>query len=814
MKRFTDPNRRYLPHVLVAIAIGAYIIIFASYRTQLGTGIASLATIPVVVAGWYFGIQGGILISFLVILLTGFLQSTANSSITNVLTDPGNILRAISLLLVAVVTGRLSSLSRKSEEGIRRLEQYQEQRVSYTQFLEVLNGITSRALEADSLQSTLEILIEEFTKLFKADDGFFASWDSEQNSAIPIAAYGSMKETYPKIRFEPGENTLTASVMKAGAPIPVSDIYDSPHISPRIAELFPSCSMLGVPLIAHRRKLGVLVLGYNEHRIFDENEIASAAMMAGQFALVLSKSQVLEDERKQVRQLTALHDVALTSIEADHEDQLIERVTDIIGQNLFPDNFGILLTDNSGDFLRIHPSYRFLAAHPVPLVDIPIGQGIVGEVIRTGKPMRVGNVRLHSRYLNVDDRIASEVCVPIKFKDRMLGVINAESVEKDAFSFDDERLLVTLAGQIATAIEQLRKSQAERNWLDQLAHSNDLIYAIAQISTNLEATLSMEEIIQRVGVELQKIDLTCIVAIHDPERDTFTINYTSMTPEQLGIVDKGLGYPMLHYTFPRGRLVKDSFKPAAISRPEDEIESLFTDTEKSGALRILGEIGITPSTKPIRLPLTVEDTLLGMIWIWGRDVRQSDLPILSIFARQVGISLERARLFQEVKNLAVTDPLTNLHNRRSLFDLGRIEFSRAERFNRPFSALMLDLDHFKQINDNYGHPAGDIVLQEFARLCREAVREIDLVGRYGGEELIILMPETDLATSTTVAERIRAHIEQGLTPQEGRFEAITVSIGVAAKDENTVDLETLIARADQAMYIAKHRGRNRVAVSK
>jgi diguanylate cyclase (GGDEF)-like protein len=814
MNRFTGPNRRYLPHVLVALAFGSYIVIFASYHNQLGTGIASLATIPVVVTGWYFGVRGGIAISILVIVVTGVLQSSADQPLETLLTDPGNILRAISLLLVAVVTGRLSNIKHENEEGIRRLEQYHEQRRSYTRFLELLNGITSRALEADSLQSTLEILTEEITRLFNADDGFFAFWDSEQNTPIPIAAYGSMKETYPKIRFEPGEHTLIASVMKAGTPIPVSNIYDSPYISPRIAALFPSRSMLGVPLIAQRRKLGVLVLGYNKHRVFDENEIASAGMMAVQFALVLSKSQVLEDERKQVRQLTALHDVALTSIEADHEDQLIERMTEIIGQNLYPDNFGILLTDGYGEFLRVHPSYRFLATDPMPVVNIPIGQGITGEVIRTGKPLRVGNVHLHPGYLNVDDRISSEVCVPIKFKERILGVINAESVEKDAFSFDDERLLVTLAGQIATAIEQLRKAQAERNWLDQLAHSNDLIYAIAQISTNLEATLSMEEIIQRVGAELQKIDLTCIVAIHDPERDIFTINYTSMTPEHLGIVDRGLGYPMLHYTFPRGKLTKDSVKPAAISSPEDEIESLFTDTEKPGVLRILGEIGITPFTKPIRLPLTVEDTLLGVIWIWGSDVRQSDLPILSIFARQVGVSLERARLFQEVNNLAITDPLTGLHNRRSLFDLGRIEFSRAERFNRPFSALMLDLDHFKRINDNHGHPAGDIVLQEFVRLCRETVREIDLVGRYGGEEFIILMPETDLATATMVAERIRAHIEQGLIPLEGRFETITVSIGVAARDENTTDLETLIARADQAMYIAKHRGRNRVAVSR
>src|SRR4030095_15908846 len=137
---------------------------------------------------------------------------------------------------------------------------------------------------------------------------------------------------------------------------------------------------------------------------------------------------------------------------------------------------------------------------------------------------------------------------------------------------------------------------------------------------------------------------------------------------------------------------------------------------------------------------------------------KADLPIMSIFAKQIGVSLERARLFQEVQSLALTDPLTGLQNRRSLFELGRIEFSRARRMNRPFCFMMLDVDHFKLINDHYGHPIGDQVLQEFATRCKNSVRAVDLIGRYGGEELIILLPETDSETALLVAERLRVSI--------------------------------------------------------
>jgi len=143
-----------------------------------------------------------------------------------------------------------------------------------------------------------------------------------------------------------------------------------------------------------------------------------------------------------------------------------------------------------------------------------------------------------------------------------------------------------------------------------------------------------------------------------------------------------------------------------------------------------------------------------------------------------------------------------------------MEFARADRMTRPFCCMMLDLDYFKQINDEHGHLIGDQVLQEFANRCRSSVRDVDMLGRYGGEELIVFLPETDKATAMQVAERLRTSIAERTIKISNREIALTVSIGVAEKDEHTVHLETLIARADQAMYIAKHRGRNRVAVSK
>jgi diguanylate cyclase (GGDEF)-like protein len=248
--------------------------------------------------------------------------------------------------------------------------------------------------------------------------------------------------------------------------------------------------------------------------------------------------------------------------------------------------------------------------------------------------------------------------------------------------------------------------------------------------------------------------------------------------------------------------------------PEREIQVLFSRRREEGVSEILQQIGINPEAETLRLPLVYEENLLGILWVWGKGITKADLPIMSIFAKQVGSSLERARLFQEVQSLALTDPLTGLQNRRSLFQLGNIEFSRSDRTKRPFCCMMLDLDHFKRVNDNYGHLVGDKVLQEFAQRCKCFVRDVDLVGRYGGEEILIFLPETDSITALQIAERLRRSVEERPIIVSDQKIFITVSVGVSGKDENTDQLETLVARADQALYMAKHKGRNCVAISK
>lgn len=165
----------------------------------------------------------------------------------------------------------------------------------------------------------------------------------------------------------------------------------------------------------------------------------------------------------------------------------------------------------------------------------------------------------------------------------------------------------------------------------------------------------------------------------------------------------------------------------------------------------------------------------------------------------------------------VTDPLMGIYNRRYLDRRLNEEFARSRRYGLPLSVLLLDIDHFKQVNDMYGHPAGDLVLNHLGNVLLHAIRDSDIAARYGGEEVVVIAPNTDVSTAVELAERLRRHIEIQELVLSGQLNKrkkihVTVSIGVADLRPEDADIRRLIFKADEALYRAKQEGRNRVVV--
>jgi diguanylate cyclase (GGDEF)-like protein/PAS domain S-box-containing protein len=229
-----------------------------------------------------------------------------------------------------------------------------------------------------------------------------------------------------------------------------------------------------------------------------------------------------------------------------------------------------------------------------------------------------------------------------------------------------------------------------------------------------------------------------------------------------------------------------------------------------------------PSRALVGAPIRWGAELLGIIDIISyapHKYTPTDMDMLGMFAMQAAIAIRNVRLYNQVEQIAVTDELTGLFNRRGFLQLGEREFERTVRFNRPLAALMLDIDHFKRVNDTYGHPIGDRVLCALADCVRQSTRGIDVAGRYGGEEFTLLLPETDIPVAIQIAERLRQSIADLSIPIcRGKDDSppihiwINVSIGVAFMLPDIPNLSVLIDRADQALYRAKDSGRNCVVV--
>lgn len=221
------------------------------------------------------------------------------------------------------------------------------------------------------------------------------------------------------------------------------------------------------------------------------------------------------------------------------------------------------------------------------------------------------------------------------------------------------------------------------------------------------------------------------------------------------------------------------------------------------------EIGITKLQKVktfIATGLMIENKMIGILYMVDCD--PNDFERFLIIASQFALEFEKVRLYQMIQELAIIDSLTDVFVRRYLLERLEEELSRSSRHNTKFSFLMLDIDHFKECNDKFGHLVGDVILKEVARLVKSNVREVDLVARFGGEEFCIGLPDTAKAEAVHVAERIRATIAECLFKAYDEAIKTSISIGVATFPDDANNIQDLIDMADKFMYCAKEKGRN------
>ena len=397
-----------------------------------------------------------------------------------------------------------------------------------------------------------------------------------------------------------------------------------------------------------------------------------------------------------------------------------------------------------------------------------------------------------SRRLSERLSAQSLLALPLTTAELKLGVAMITFKQPRTFSKQEVSLGEQAASQVALAIAKERALQAAQDRAQELD-------ALQRATAALLSTLDLENLLgQILDASISAIPAAQQGSVYLVARDTGQLQVRAVQTQADPRIRAFTQAASNSYT---ARAVRERI-PLLIHNAHNG------DEDHAAAKTLPSEIAST-----IIAPLVIGDQILGAISLESLQrnaFNETDLALLVSFAATATTAIQNAELHAEVQKQAVTDTLTGLYNRRGFLELGRREVERAMRFGHPLTALMFDIDLFKQINDLYGHLTGDRVLMGVTSRCAQELRQIDLLGRYGGDEFIVLLPETSLENARFVAERLRLKVAQMNLRANNRPLQLSISIGVAALDGDCKTLEDLVEKADHALYQAKEAGRNRV----
>ncbi len=535
---------------------------------------------------------------------------------------------------------------------------------------------------------------------------------------------------------------------------------------------------------------GLLILERNRREPFNDEDLALARVQARQLVQHVSTrlgprpiawSAQFEAVQSVAAQLTRLTSVEAVSAALCTQTQ---RVVAFDNARVY-----VLRADGRNlDPVAFRPHAREYQGESAADLRVTVGEGITGWVAANGQQLIVHDAANDPRALQVpgsaDLPEESMLLAPLRSEGHVIGVVVLSRLGLSRFSEDESRLLGVLADQAAVAIENARLLAERDRHVAELAALLDISQAGAAASDERDLA-SLFAVKLRAAADMD----ACLISRWDQESGRLLPIGADGRP-LIGPARDLAGHRSLRRALLNDEVVwldpeVDGLEPAELDR-----------------LRGLG------GAAALLLPLSATGRVMGLVEFVaetsGRRFRDGEAALLRTMANQVASSLENARLVRQLRDAAETDLVTGVYSHRHLQDRVRQETARASRAHSPLSLLMIDLDEFKRINDEHGHQAGDGVLRAIAGALRAAVRTSDIVARYGGDEFVVLMPDTDADEATQVAQRAASAVADLAHPMsDGSVVNVSCSVGLALHPRDGRSGKALLQAADAAMYTHK-----------
>jgi diguanylate cyclase (GGDEF)-like protein len=509
------------------------------------------------------------------------------------------------------------------------------------------------------------------------------------------------------------------------------------------------------------------------------------ALMLGSVTSTVSGTSGAEGRR-----LAALEKLSVTASRILDPDELIRVALDETIRILSAERAYLFLTDGDG---RLMP-HRGRDAAGVDVDELAdYGSTVVERVRQSCEPVIVTGTdegaALGSKSA-VAHGLRSIIAAPLLFDGRLLGVVYLDSrVAKGMFTPSDVGILTAMTNHIAAALETARAAQLAVA-VQAAEQQRDVADKLRDAMVDVSSSLHPEDVLNRLHLMFTRLlpnDASCLIRIHD---DTLTVT-SGVAPDSA---------PLLVTTAaPDLERVLAADSPVAGNGDSAPAEPV-----------VFGEP--SPDTSWLAAPLHTRTGAVGAVVLTAArpDVYgPADVQLAAALAGQGMVAYDNAQLFSQVERMATTDVLTGVNNRRHFFTVADQDVAQAHEAGATMMAVMIDIDHFKQINDGYGHQVGDQVLAAVAGRLRQTLRDTDRLGRYGGEEFAILLPEP----VRPLAERLRLAVADTPVATDSGPVPVTISVGACVFNTGQLTLTEALSRADAALYRAKDGGRNRVVIS-